>query len=179
MLTDLEKLSLNAAIDAAKDAYKDGNYPVGATLVIDNKIIATAGNQIFEKKSFTNHAEMSLIIRYGDLLFEAYKQGKEIILFSTLEPCIQCLGASVTNHINKIIYIVTDPNGGACALEHENIGDFYKNHWPKIIQTPYSDIPLELMKKYFQKEVANGNIDWPAKMLRMYEEIGLETTNSN
>jgi tRNA(adenine34) deaminase len=167
-LSQQELISLKKAIDASKNAYKSGNYPVGAVLTVDDKIIGIAGNKIFEKNSFTNHAELSLIIRNGSKLFEAYKENKIIKLFSTLEPCIQCLGASVTNHVNKIVYITKDPNGGACNLKYDNIGDFYKNHWPEIIYAPISDQPLNLMRRYFQKEITKGNTEWPRKMLRLY-----------
>lgn len=170
-----DKKYLKLCIDAARQTYeKHGNYPVGAALVIDNKLVAVSGNEIKQKRSFVHHAENQLIINNATRLFEAFESNEKIILYSTLEPCIQCLGASVTNHINKIIYIQEDPNGGACGLRHDNIGLFYKQHWPEIIHASVSSEPLELMLKFFRSEMEKGNTKWPSRMLSLLEKQSLD-----
>jgi tRNA(adenine34) deaminase len=170
-LNQFDKQCFSAAIKAASETYEAGNYPVGAVLVIDNEIIGVGDNEFNlskpEQRSFVNHAENLLIIKYGQLLSDAYKQNKIISLYSTLEPCIQCLGASVTNHINRILFIECDPNGGACSLKHDNIGLYYKEFWPEINHFPYTDEPKKLMIKYFQEEIKKGKTEWPGKMLRL------------
>ncbi len=166
-ISQFDKRCLEMAISIAKKTYMHGNYPVGAVLAIDNKIVDDANNEINKQRSFVNHAENTLIIRNGKLLSDAYKQNKVISLYSTLEPCIQCLGASVTNHINRILFIERDPNGGACDLKHDNIGLWYKKTWPKIIHYPFSKEPKQLMIKFFHEEIKRGNIAWPKKMLRL------------
>ena len=102
-LTQFDKQCFSAAIEAARKTYETGNYPVGAVLAIDEEIVGIGGNEFNlekpEKRSFVNHAENLLIIKYGHLLSDAYKQNEIISPYSTLEPCMQCLGASVTNHI--------------------------------------------------------------------------------
>lgn len=166
-LSEFDKQCFAAAIAIARETYTKGNYPVGAVLAIDGRIVDQAGNEIKLKNSFVNHAENSLIIRNGQLLGEAYKQGKIISLYSTLEPCIQCLGAAVTNHVNRILFIERDPNGGACGLNHDNIGLWYKESWPEIIHLPYTDEPKQLMFEFFRKEIERGNDEWPLKMLQL------------
>jgi tRNA(Arg) A34 adenosine deaminase TadA len=170
-ITRFDTQCFKKAIAAAKEVYRFGNYPVGAVLAIDNEVIAMGGNErIRDKhghKSYINHAEILLIIKYGDLLSEAYKQRKIISLYSTLEPCIQCLGASVTNHINRILFIETDPNGGACNLRHDNIGVWYEEVWPEIMQCSISKEPKKLMIQFFHNEIKKGNTEWPEKMLRL------------
>jgi tRNA(Arg) A34 adenosine deaminase TadA len=168
-LTQFDKQCFGEAIKAASEVQETGNYPVGAVLAIENEIIGIGGNEFnlekAEKRSFVNHAENLLIIKHGHLLADAYKKNKTISLYSTLEPCMQCLGASVTNHINRILYIVSDPNGGACNMRHDNIGLFYKEFWPKIIHCPYTDEVRQMMIKYFHKEIEKGNTEWPERML--------------
>jgi tRNA(adenine34) deaminase len=166
-MNKFDRKCLNIAIKIAKDTFKNGNYPVGAVLTIDQKIIDIAGNEINTKKSYVNHAENSLIIKNGTKIADAYKQDKTISLYSTLEPCIQCLGASVTNHISRILYIQKDPNGGACDLKHDNIGLWYKETWPEILYVPCSEKPKNLMLAFFKKEIKNGNTQWPSKMLEL------------
>ncbi len=174
-LTLFDKQCLEKAINLAEGAYESGNYPVGAVLAIDNEIIAIGGNKCnrneSERKSYIDHAEILLIIKHGNLLSEAYKHSKIISLYSTLEPCIQCLGAAVTNHVNHILFIESDPNGGACNLRHDNIGIWYKEVWPEITQCPISEEPKKLMIKFFHNEIKRGNTEWPEKMLRLLKAV--------
>ncbi len=165
--TKSDREYLKLAIDVAEEAFEKGNYPVGAVLVIDNEIIGVAGNEINKRKSFVNHAENNLIMEFGyDLAEVREKDNKKVVLYSTLEPCIQCLGAAVTNHIDKICYIEKDPNGGACDLNHDNIGLWYKEFWPEIKQINFSKKPKKLMIKFFEKEIKYGNIEWAKRMLK-------------
>ena len=78
-------------------------------------------------------------------LFKAFDAGKSSTLYTTLEPCIQCLGSCVTNNVSKIIYIQKDPNGGACDMKHDKIGLHYREVWPEIIHAPISEKPKKLM----------------------------------
>jgi tRNA(adenine34) deaminase len=159
---------LKLTIEVAREAFEKGNYPVGAVLVIGDKIVGVAGNKINEKKSFVNHAENSLIIKFGAELAKIKDQkDKEVVLYSTLEPCIQCLGAAVTNHVDKICYIEKDPNGGACNLKHDNIGLWYKEFWPEISQINFSDEPKKMMIEFFKRELNQGNAKWADRMLKL------------
>jgi tRNA(Arg) A34 adenosine deaminase TadA len=170
-ITEEDKKYLDLCIQKAEETFKKfDNYPVGAALVIDGKLIEVCGNRIKGQKSFVHHAENQLIINNATKLYDAFDNDKEIVLYTTLEPCIQCLGASVTNHINKIVYIQKDPNGGACDLKHDNIGLFYKDKWPEIIHAPISNKPLDLMLEFFRSEIKKGNTKWPSKMLSLLEK---------
>lgn len=165
-INNFDKQCLLKAINTATASFKKGNYPVGAVLSIDNKIIATCGNEMHKHKSFVYHAENGLIINNGDKLFKV-RNKKIITIYTTLEPCIQCLGACVTNHVDRIVYIQKDPNGGACSLKHNNIGLWYKKFWPQIIYAPISETPKKLMLAYFKEEIKKGNNDWPKKMISL------------
>lgn len=164
-----DKKYLDIAISMAKSTFNYGNYPVGAVLVIDGLLIGSSVNEINSKQSFVQHAENSLIIRNGQKLFDAFQAKSNIELYSTLEPCIQCLGACVTNHVNRIIYIQNDPNAGACNMLHDNIGDWYAHTWPEIVHLPMSEEPRDMMISFFHKEISHGNTKWPTKMLRLLE----------
>jgi len=170
-LSEFDEQCFRKAIEIAKKVYVAGNYPVGAVLAIGNEIVDSGGNELNfstnQKNSFVNHAENLLIIKNGNLLNDAYKQNKTVSLYSTLEPCIQCLGASVTNHVSRILFVEKDPNGGACDLKHDNIGLWYREVWPEIKHVPFSDEPKQLMIKFFHEEIEKGNKEWPEKMLRL------------
>ncbi len=170
-ITEKDKKYLEMCIQVAEETFKKhDNYPVGAVLVVDGELVETSGNKIKDEKSFIHHAENQLLINNAAKLYEAFENNKPVELYSTLEPCIQCLGASVTNHVDRIIYIQKDPNGGACNLKHDNIGQFYKDKWPEIIHAPISNKPLKLMKEFFHSEIEKGNKKWPTKMLSLLEK---------
>jgi tRNA(adenine34) deaminase len=170
-ITDFDKKCLQKAISIAKETFKMGNYPVGAVLAVGDKIIGYAGNEINKQKSFVDHAENLLIIKYGKKLAEVRDSRTEVSLYTTLEPCIQCLGAAVTNHVDRIIFIEKDPNGGACNLKHDNIGLWYKEFWPLILQHKETDDVRNVMVAFFKDIVANnsGNIKWAKRMLSMFK----------
>lgn len=172
-LTKFDKKCLQKTIGVARETFKQGiNYPVGAVLSIDDEIIDVAGNEIIKHKSFVKHAENVLIIRNGKKLYKASKAGKKISLYSTLEPCIQCLGSCVTNKVNRIVYIQKDPNGGACDIKYNNIGSRYKEFWPEIIHAPISKEPKRIIISYFRLELERGNnIEWATKMLRLLQNV--------
>ena len=167
-ITKSDKKCLAKAIDFAAEASKTGaNYPVGAVLEIDGKIVDGTGSNMFKHKSRVMHAENTLIIRNGKKLFKAFDLGKASTLYTTLEPCIQCLGACVTNSVSRIIYIQKDPNGGACNMKHDKIGLQYSEVWPEIIHAPISEKPKKLMLAFFKSEMKKGNTEWPNKMLKL------------
>ncbi|MCX6752154.1 MAG: nucleoside deaminase [Candidatus Nomurabacteria bacterium] len=169
-ITQFDKECFEKAISIAREIHANGGCPVGAVLAIDEKILAIGGNERhkLEKKSYINHAENLLIIKNGNVLHDANKQNKKISLYSTLEPCLQCLGTAVINHIDRILFIESDPNGGACNLKHDNIGVWYKEVWPEIIHCPFTDEPKKLMIKFFHEEIERGHIDLPNKMLKLF-----------
>jgi tRNA(adenine34) deaminase len=167
-LTKFDRECLQKAIKIAAEIQKKGvNYPVGAILSVENKIIDSGGSSMINDKSRVMHAENALIIRNGKKLFKAFDSGKSSTLYTTLEPCIQCLGACVTNNISRILYIQKDPNGGACAMKHNKIGLHYRKVWPEIIHAPISEKPKKIMIAFFKSEIKRGNIEWPTKMLRL------------
>src|SRR4030042_3090059 len=104
-LSKFDRKCLQKATKKAAEAFGSGtNYPVGAVLAIDNKIVEATGSTMFKRQSRVWHAENTLVIRNGKKLFKANELGKSSTLYTTLEPCIQCLGACVTNNISRIIY---------------------------------------------------------------------------
>lgn len=170
-LSELDKKCLALAIDISRRTYKAGNFPVGAVLVIDDKIIDTAGNERRKQGSRAAHAENSLIIKNGGTILGVHKQNKIIKLYSALEPCIQCLGTSVMNRVSEIFFIQKDPIGGACDLAHNNIGLWYREAWPEIHYCPLSDEPKKLLAEFFREEIKNGNTaKWYKKCYNYYSK---------
>lgn len=105
---------MRAALDAARAAAEAGEVPVGAVLVRDGEIVATAGNSPREHADPTAHAEMRVIRDAARLL--GRERLEDCDLWVTLEPCAMCAGAIAHARIARLYYGAPDPKGG--AVEH-------------------------------------------------------------
>ena len=105
---------MRAALDAAARAAGVGEVPIGAVIVKDGVVIASAHNTPRADHDPTAHAEV-LAIRAA-----AAALGQERLtdcdLWVTLEPCAMCAGAIVLARLARVYYAASDPKGG--AVEH-------------------------------------------------------------
>jgi tRNA(adenine34) deaminase len=170
VLSDFDKACLDLTIAEAKRSFDEGNYPVGSLLAIGDEIAAKGNNTGETSKNYSNHAETSLIITNGEALLRNANEGKMITLYSTLEPCLMCLGVAAMNKVDRIIYIQTDPHAGACHIDRKSLGARYQEVWPEIIHTDYSPKPKELIVTFVQRQIANGvRVEWSQKFLKLIE----------
>ena len=97
---------MQKAIDEAKLGLNKGEVPVGAVIVIDNKIIARAHNLTETLCDVTAHAEILAITAASNFLGSKYLH--DCSLYVTLEPCPMCLGALYWSQISRIVYSAKD-----------------------------------------------------------------------
>lgn len=106
---------MKKALQEAKVAYEKGEIPIGAVIVIDNRIIARAHNLTETLNDVTAHAEMQAITAAANFL-----GGKYLInctLYVTIEPCQMCAGALYWSQISNIIYGARDQERGCINLK--------------------------------------------------------------
>lgn len=106
---------MKKALQEAEVAFEKGEIPIGAIIVIDNKIIARAHNLTELLNDVTAHAEMQAITAASNFL-----GGKYLInctLYVTLEPCQMCAGALYWSQISKIVYGARDEERGYINLK--------------------------------------------------------------
>ena len=120
---------MKVAINEAKLAMNENEVPVGAVLVLNNKLIAQAHNQWILNNDASAHAEIQLIRKAGKYL-NNYRLVNSI-LYVTLEPCAMCLGAIVHARIDQIVFGAFDSKSGVCGSVSNLINEPYFNH--KII----------------------------------------------
>ncbi len=101
---------MQQAIIEAQKAYEMEEVPVGAIIVINNRIIARAHNQVELLNDCTAHAEILAITAACDFLSSKYLP--EAILYVTLEPCLMCSGALYWSKIGRIVYGADDKKNG-------------------------------------------------------------------
>ena len=101
---------MKKALQEAEMAFEKGEIPVGAIVVIDNKVIARGHNLTEMLIDVTAHAEMQAITAAANYLGGKYLIG--CTLYVTLEPCQMCAGALYWSQISKIVYGASDENRG-------------------------------------------------------------------
>ncbi|MBT8393982.1 MAG: nucleoside deaminase [Flavobacteriaceae bacterium] len=108
-----DKYFMKKALQEAEIAYEKGEIPVGAVIVINDKIIARAHNLSETLNDVTAHAEMQAITAAANFLGGKYLQN--CTLYVTLEPCQMCAGALYWSQISKIVFAAKDEQRG-CGI---------------------------------------------------------------
>lgn len=106
---------MKKALQEAEEAFDKGEIPVGAVIVIQDKIIARAHNLTELLTDVTAHAEMQAITSAANFLGGKYLKG--CTLYVTLEPCQMCAGALYWSQISKIVYAARDEARGCINLK--------------------------------------------------------------
>ena len=101
---------MKRALAEAGQAFREGEIPVGAVVVCQNKIIARAYNQTETLSDVTAHAEMLAITSATGWLGGKYLTG--CTLYVTLEPCVMCAGALGWSQVERIVWGASDPKKG-------------------------------------------------------------------
>ena len=99
-----------ALIEAGK-AEAEGEIPVGAVLLINEKIVGRGHNHSIRTHDPSSHAEI-LALRHAAHSMRNYRLPGSILVV-TIEPCVMCAGAMIHARVDQVIYGAPDPKGGA------------------------------------------------------------------
>lgn len=101
---------MKQALAEAEAAAAEGEVPVGAVVVCDNRILARAHNQTERLGDVTAHAEMLAVTAAAHLLGGKYLAG--CTLYVTVEPCVMCAGALGWAQVGRVVYGAPDEKRG-------------------------------------------------------------------
>ena len=138
---------MRLALKEAMNAYDDDEVPIGAIVVVNNKIIARGYNQTERLKDSTAHAEMIALTSAFNYLGAKYLP--EATLYVTVEPCLMCSGALYWSKIGRVVFGAADEKNGYKRITKEN--------WPFHPKTELVTGVLEeecaaLMKSFFKSK---------------------------
>tara|TARA_R110002111_G_scaffold15876_6_gene41064 strand:- start:440 stop:898 length:459 start_codon:yes stop_codon:yes gene_type:complete len=105
---------MKRALQEAEAAFEIGEVPVGAIIVVENRIIARAHNLTERLNDVTAHAEMQAITAAANFLGGKYLHN--CTLYVTLEPCQMCAGALYWSQISKVVYAARDLDRGFITM---------------------------------------------------------------
>ncbi|TXK33895.1 nucleoside deaminase [Pontibacter qinzhouensis] len=101
---------MQEAYRQAKNALAEGEIPIGAVIVCNNRVIAKAYNQTEKLNDVTAHAEMIAFTAAAEYLGNKYLH--DCTLYVTVEPCVMCAGASYWAQLKRVVYGAPEPKRG-------------------------------------------------------------------
>ena len=135
------------ALEEAQAAALAGEVPVGAVVVLDDRVVARAGNRTIADCDPTAHAEI-VALRAAAKQLGNYRLGGAT-LYVTLEPCTMCAGAIVQARLARLVYGCDDPKGGAvrscfAVLDHPML-----NHRVEVTRGVLADQCAATIQTFF------------------------------
>jgi tRNA(adenine34) deaminase len=118
--------AMDLALAEARQAGEAGEVPVGAIVVIGDRVIGAAGNRREADSDPTAHAEI-LALRQAAAALGSWRL-TEATLYVTLEPCPMCAGALVAGRVGRLVFGAVDPKAGGCGSLYNLCADPRLNH---------------------------------------------------
>jgi tRNA(adenine34) deaminase len=138
---------MRQALIQAQQAFEEDEVPIGAVVVINNKIIARGYNQVERLNDPTAHAEIIALTSAFNYLGSKYLP--DATLYVTIEPCLMCAGAMYWSKIGRIVYGATDEKNGYLHITKENSPFHPKT---ELIKGILQEECAELIKTFFKQK---------------------------
>ena len=153
---------MREALKLAASALDHGELPIGAVVVLDNRIIASAHTMEKSEKRLLVHADL-LALEAADRIRPFPGDRREVRLFVNLEPCLMCLGAAMSFRTGELYYGRESPGDVAAALVQEWQRDqsqapFYQV--PKIYGGILRQESIDLFKRYTARHSSGPLWKW-------------------
>lgn len=142
-MTDQEYMQM--ALIEAKQAFEEGEVPVGAVIVCRDRIIARAHNLTERLTDVTAHAEMQAITAAANALGGKYLT--DCTLYVTVEPCVMCAGALAWAQLSRIVYGASDPKRGFSVFAPNAL-----HPRTEVTKGVLAEECANLMKGFFQRK---------------------------
>ena len=138
---------MKQALIQAQKAFEEDEVPVGAVIVLNDRIIARGYNQVEKLNDCTAHAEIIALTSAFNYLGSKYLP--EATIYITVEPCLMCAGGLYWSKIGRIVYGASDEKNGYLHVTREN--------WPfhpktELVKGVLIDECAELMKSFFRQK---------------------------
>jgi tRNA(adenine34) deaminase len=153
----MDERYMRMAIDAALVAEENGDVPIGAVIVHENRVIARAYNQREQLQDPTAHAEIIALTQAAAFVQSWRLHGCTI--YVTLEPCPMCAGALVLARLDRLVYGCPDPKTGACGSLYDIVRDGRLNHRLAVTAGVLADDCARLLQDFFQQRRRGNGAD--------------------
>lgn len=153
---DGDEQGMQLALEAAREARKRDEVPVGAVVVLEGRVVGIGWNGTRGGKDPTAHAEVVAIRQAAGVVGAQRMPGAT--LFCTVEPCFMCAGAASHARVARIVFAIRDPKFGACGSLGDVPGHPALNHRSSVSEGLFADEARALMVEFFRakRRVARG-----------------------
>jgi tRNA(adenine34) deaminase len=139
---------MKQALMMAEKARDESEVPVGAVVVLEDEMIASAYNRSISLSDPTAHAEI-LALRAAARKIDNYRL-LGVTLYSTLEPCVMCAGALVHARVHRLVYGAHDPRTGACGSVFNVVDNDKLNHRVEVMPGVLGEVSANYLVDFFK-----------------------------
>ena len=156
---------MEQALDLARRALEAGEFPVGCIFVYEKRVVASGARSgtRSKKPNESDHAEMIALRRLNaleeDFVFE------DLVVYSTMEPCLMCFAALTLSRIGRIVYGYEDVMGGGTGCDFNSLPPLYKTLKPSITGGVLRASSLKLFQEFFASPTTDY---WQGSLLANY-----------
>ncbi|MEO0123807.1 MAG: tRNA adenosine(34) deaminase TadA [candidate division WOR-3 bacterium] len=148
-MKDNDEFFMIEALKEARKAFEEEEVPIGAVAVYKNQIIGRGHNRTEALQDPTAHAEILAITAAANAL-NSWRLN-DVVIYSTIEPCIMCAGALVLARIQKIVFGARDEKFGGCGSVFNIVREQKLNHKIEVVEGVLRNEALSLMKDFFNQ----------------------------
>lgn len=140
---------MQEALGLAEHAMKQQEVPVGAVVVLENRVIGKGWNQPITNNDPSAHAEI-MALRDAATTIGNYRL-LNTTLYVTLEPCLMCVGAILLSRIKRLVFGAHDPKTGAAGSVFDVLSDSRNNHTVEVQGGVLDVQSVELLQTFFRQ----------------------------
>jgi len=154
MTTD--EIYMQRALELAEKAQSADEVPVGAVLVMDDKIVGEGYNQVISLSDPSAHAEAQAIRSAGQAI-DNYRL-VNATLYVTLEPCAMCAGLITHARVKRLVFGATDPRTGATGTAIEVINHASMNHKVEVHSGVLAEECGDILRRFFRARRKSASV---------------------
>jgi tRNA(adenine34) deaminase len=140
---------MRRALHEAQKADSQREVPVGAVVVLGDKVIGRGHNRPLGLSDPSAHAEILALRRAAKKLGNYRLKGCD--LYVTIEPCAMCAGAIVQARLRRVIYGTPDPKAGACGSALAVLNHPKANHRVEVVSGVLAEECAEILRAFFSR----------------------------
>jgi len=160
---------MRQVLTLAEEALGLGEFPIAALVVLGGQVIAQGTTTEQREKRFLGHAEL-VALEQADRLGLSYEQRCRVRLFTTLEPCLMCMGAAMSFFLGEMTYALESPGDGAVALVQgweRAEEDMPGYQLPKIVGGLLRAESIRLFERYVSMRPPGPMRDWAETLTKL------------
>ncbi len=148
-MTEVEsdRKHMAAALEEAREAWRAGEVPIGAVVVLEEEVIGRGSNRTLRECDPTAHAEIVALRAAARTVANHRILGAT--LYATIEPCAMCAGAIIQARLARLVYGADDPKGGAVRTCFNVINDSRLNHRMDVLSGVLAEECASLLQAFF------------------------------